>query len=220
MSTKNLARTVIEGGRYAGNRWDRRHSNQVVRTATRQHCHELCNWDALDAPLPPVRSPVYRSFDDKLAPALRWLKSQVGRPWNKVQAELFERFDTRTTAGRHIVFDHMLPWVQSEAWYAKLRVDERGMLCKLPERRRPRRALPSPLPESRRELEAWLAGRAVEAVGSRFYWFERTQAGFFRQSSELDESERTRFLALPAWFREEVSVQGARKREMEKPCTT
>jgi hypothetical protein len=220
MSTKNLSRTVIEGGRYAGNRWDRRESNRVFRVRTREHCRTLCSDEALDADAPPVREPVYRSFDDKLAPALRWLKSQVGRPWNKVRAELFERFDTRTTAGRHIVFDHMLPWVQGERWHARFRVDERGMLRLLPERRWPRREIPAPLPEARHCLEAWLAGRAIDAVGQRFYWFELTSAGFFRQARELDEAERARFLALPHWFREESNVQSTRRRELEKPCIT
>ena len=39
---------------------------------------------------------------------MRWLESQCGRPWSKVYAEVCERFDTRTTAGRHIVHDHLL----------------------------------------------------------------------------------------------------------------
>jgi len=28
----------------------------------------------------------------------------TGRPWSKVRGELFERFDARTNAGRHIIF--------------------------------------------------------------------------------------------------------------------
>ena len=35
MSTKNLARAVIEGGRYRGNALDRRRWSQVARTAER-----------------------------------------------------------------------------------------------------------------------------------------------------------------------------------------
>ena len=49
MSTKNLARTVIEGGRYRGNRWFRRYSHKQERTAE----HQLSN--AFAAP-PPQRS--------------------------------------------------------------------------------------------------------------------------------------------------------------------
>jgi hypothetical protein len=216
MSTKNLSRTVIEGGRHARNGWERRHSNQVLRVRTREHCRDLRQVDALDAASPPVRAVVYRSFDDKLAPALRWLLSQVGQPWNKVREELFKRFDTRTTAGRHIVFCHMLPWVEREGHAAKLRVDERGMLRKLPERGRRRREVPAPLPEPRAVLEAWLAERAVEALGSRFYWFDKTKAGFFRQARELDASERARWVALPTWFRNEMNVASALRREREK----
>jgi hypothetical protein len=219
MSTKNLSRTVIEGGRAAANRWERRRLSQVLRVQTRQYCHEVERGDALDAELPPLRRPVYRGFDDKLAPALHWLQSQVGRPWCQVRSELFQRFDTRTTAGRHIVFCHMLPWVEREGYSAKLRVDERGMLRKLRERRWPRREVPVPLPEARGVLDVWLAGRAIDAVGPRDYWFEKTKAGHFRQARELDESERARWAALPAWYREEVSVEGAVRREREKAAT-
>ena len=42
-------------------------------------------------------------------PPRRRLGSHVGKPWDKVYAEMRKRFDTRTTAGRHFVFEHMLP---------------------------------------------------------------------------------------------------------------
>lgn len=51
-------------------------------------------------------------FRDKLAPAQRWLASQVGRPWDKVYSELRAQFDSRTIAGAHVVNDHMLGWVR------------------------------------------------------------------------------------------------------------
>jgi hypothetical protein len=110
MATKNLARSVIEGGRTRRNTWARRASNGLQRTNVRRVSGALLRRaDAADFTIYPVRKLVWREFNDKLGPAKRWLASQVGRPWNKARSELFARFDTRTTPGRHIIFDHLLP---------------------------------------------------------------------------------------------------------------
>ena len=112
MSTKNLGRTVIEGGRTHYYQFQRQHTNAVERANRHQLEHALvAGVDPENAVFVP-RQPVYRDFADKLGPARRWLRSQVGRPWNKVRSELFARFDTRTTAGRHILFDHLLQEVR------------------------------------------------------------------------------------------------------------
>jgi hypothetical protein len=111
MSTKNLARTVIEGGRHRASSWARRSSNQMHRRDGREACARVANGADYDAAVYPKRLGVYRMFHDKLGPAERWLASKVGRSWNKTRSELFARFDTRTTAGRHILFDHILPEV-------------------------------------------------------------------------------------------------------------
>lgn len=109
MSTKNLARTVIEGGRYKGNKWERYQSQSenraTVRNYLRDILHDLENHEEYD---PEGRAPVGKGFKDKLSPMYRWIEAQVGRPWSEVRSEIFQKFDTRTTAGRHITFDHLL----------------------------------------------------------------------------------------------------------------
>ena len=112
MATKNLARTVIEGGRAPGNTVDRRASNGVQRTNVRRVSDALVRGADADSAVYPRRPVIYRQFSDKLGPAERWLAGNVGRPWNKARSELFKRFDIRTTPGRHIVFDHLLPEVE------------------------------------------------------------------------------------------------------------
>ncbi|HEX6767239.1 MAG TPA: hypothetical protein VF103_17195 [Polyangiaceae bacterium] len=132
MSTKNLSRTVIEGGRRHGNRAMRRHSNASDRVWERMTSQKLLTAIELDDVSYRPRQKVFRDFSDKLAPAERWLRSQVGRPWNKVRSELFARFDTRTTAGRHILFDHLLRSVQEkpsfQPVYVEFTVDAFGIL--------------------------------------------------------------------------------------------
>lgn len=96
MATKNLARTVIEGGRYYHNAWFRRHSSKVERAKVRQ-CLSTIRSDILlwEDTVLPVRDPVCKLFRDKLSPAYRFLSSRVGKPWNETHALLRQRFDDR-----------------------------------------------------------------------------------------------------------------------------
>jgi hypothetical protein len=208
MSTKNLARTVIEGGRARYSRFNRRHTNAIERARTHQLERALCSTaDAESAYFPP-RAHAYRGFDDKLGPARRWLQSQVGRPWDKVRSELFQRFDTRTTAGRHIVFDHLLNEVlRPPGRYYGIRefwISPHGILRRQSVDRKVRaraRRVPT-LPEPEVVLLGWLAGRRIVEHGARLYWLVPTTHGGFRQHRELAEDEARRFRSLPGWFRE------------------
>jgi hypothetical protein len=205
MSTKNLARTVIEGGRAHSNRWERRYSNARERAHERVVSAGLLTASDLDGVIYSPREVVYREFSDKLAPAERWLAGQVGRPWNKVRGELFARFDTRTTAGRHILFDHLLRSVNLGAppTFGRVRftVDRHGMLRREAPYRPWRSARWEPLPEPQRVLEAWLGGRRVGSRGERLYWFVETESGAFRQHHLLNDVDAARWYSLPKWFR-------------------
>ncbi|MBL8300925.1 MAG: hypothetical protein JNN30_21495 [Rhodanobacteraceae bacterium] len=55
-------------------------------------------------------------FDDLLAPLRRWLRRQVGRPWNKIWSELTASIDTRSVVGRHLL-DHVRQLVVISADY-------------------------------------------------------------------------------------------------------
>ena len=210
MSTKNLARTVIEGGRARYNRYFRRYSNAEERAAWRVTQSVIMHSADADCVLYPLRRPVYRSFHDKLAPAERWLARQVGRPWNKVRSELFARFDARTTAGRHVLFDHLLADVSlgdpALVNRADFTVDAHGILRHAPKRSYGFRQPFTPLPEPKRQLEEWLSGRRIGERAPKLYWFVPTPAGRFRQHHALSEAEVARFRALPEWFQRELDV--------------
>jgi hypothetical protein len=126
MSTKNLAKTVIEGGRYGGNKYDRRKSSQEERVRAKEFCKKAkLDPEVAEEEVMEERQPVYKGFTDKLAPMYRWLDSQAGRPWSDVRSEVFQNFDTRTTAGRHITFDHLLrSVVETESGF-----DDRGYIA-------------------------------------------------------------------------------------------
>ncbi|MFN7931188.1 MAG: hypothetical protein U0Y68_25320 [Blastocatellia bacterium] len=52
----------------------------------------------------------YKCFSDLLGPLYRYLRSNVGRPWDKVYSEMCEHLDFRKTTGRHI-FEHVQRYV-------------------------------------------------------------------------------------------------------------
>ena len=89
MSTKNLARTVIEGGRY---RWALLALPiREPRAARRARASRLARGRGAAMPDDLTIRPVWkvgRWFHDKLGPSVRWLASQVGRPWDLVRGEL------------------------------------------------------------------------------------------------------------------------------------
>jgi hypothetical protein len=210
MSTRNLARTVIEGGRH--NTFQRRQTNAAQRCAERRALTlESQNGEFGDVVFP-RRQPVPRQFDDKLAPAQRWLGRQVGRKWDKVRSELFERFDTRTTAGRHILFCHLLQmveWGVVRSPWRRFEVDTGGILRRCDRRFIYERWRPCTIPEADR---IWLGQRRVGQRQTRYYWFHPTPYGSFRQGHELTPEELARFLALPVHF---INQQDP----LQNPCT-
>jgi hypothetical protein len=100
---------------------------------------------------------------------------------------VFQTFDTRTTAGRHIVFDHLLPAVTiaEEPRYRysytpedpttshsdhDYYVDDDGILQKKRYLGRRRYSEKVP-PFDTKRLANWLGGRVVGLVGNKLFWF-------------------------------------------------
>ena len=182
MSKKHLARTAIEGGRASYNQFERRNSHVAERQGARAFCDAARFADGDDLPAAPRRQPVHPSFSDKLQPVYRWLDRQIGRRWDDVYAEIRARFDARTTAGRHILYCHMLREVDRFGevaltwWRFDLVIDERGILRAAEDyvgrgrHRRARRAYPGRT-VSDCAMQAWAAGRKVGLRGEVAFWF-------------------------------------------------
>ncbi len=181
MATKNLSRTVIEGGRNRYNKFERRYSNRSVRTKARAYTRLLLfDPEQSEGIAPPLRKQVYRLHHDRLGPAQRWLKSYVGREWNQARSEMANRFDLRTIAGQHIVLDHLLPSVRGSGGTRfgchDFYVDQHGLLARSPRRRYPRRSKRSPekVWRSARAIRNWVQGRLVGKRGRYWFWFVPT----------------------------------------------
>ncbi|MGH7803570.1 MAG: DEAD/DEAH box helicase, partial [Candidatus Binatia bacterium] len=92
LSTKNLARTVIEGGRSGWSRWAARHETRRERRKVKHLLHGDRDHENVSFPR---RGAFELSQNDRVNPAIRWLASNCGRPWRKVYSELVAKFDTR-----------------------------------------------------------------------------------------------------------------------------
>lgn len=175
MATKNLARTVIEGGRSGHYQSDVDFNERSDRRAVKRFCGKVANdIEEYEDLVVPKRQPVYPDFADKLRPVYRFLDSHLGEPWDDVRSLVFARFDTRTTPGRHVLFDHLLrevrtgPEVGYER-YARWYVDENGLLQRKKEPRGTRYRAEKPIPYA--SIVSWLKNRKVGRCGERLVWF-------------------------------------------------
>lgn len=229
MSTKRLSRTVIEGGRAYYSTFFRKRTHRVQRRREREYLRTLAlSPELADAIPPPVHERMGRWHYDRLSAAERWLAHHAGRPWREVEGEILATFDTRSIAGRHIVFDHLLPptWRHTPdgSWrvnrHFEFRVDADGLLVAEQVKRRP-----SPH-RWRWRLEALESGqlsceaarftgeRRVGLRGPHAYWLRPTEPDLtasirrcrtylgepprYRQGRPLTDAERAVYDALPA----------------------
>lgn len=190
MSTKRIDKSVIEGGCTNRNTWERRHSHSAERASRREFCSraKLDTDSVYDDYFIKGRQQVYKEFNDKLGPMYRWLHHQVGKPWNDVRSEIFKKFDSRTTAGSHIVYGHLLssvevtPDLRYKRYSIGVRdftisgysnnefyVDDDGVLRhKTYISRRSQNKIPKFNIQS---IVNWLRGRAVGKIGNKLFWF-------------------------------------------------
>jgi hypothetical protein len=132
-----------------------------------------------------------KHFNENLTPLRRYLESQVGRPWNKVYAEIAANLRVDSTVQQHVRghlrdFVAVTPrrdlssWhssIRGGLWWQRLYVDPvTGLLCRtdrLPEekaRQRARRAKPAP-PVEHVRLDDHRELRLIEGI-----WYEVTLA--------------------------------------------
>ncbi len=234
MSTKNLSRTVIEGGRR--NVYERRKTSKDLRAAERAYLtkvrHDVENWDE---EAEPDLQPEGKEFSDKLSPMYRWLDSKVGESWADVRSAVFNTFDTRTTAGRHITFDHLLrevvdtisgfdkyghmtnPNILIEKEGGKRRyrviggyndyyVDENDVLCKHNSLTRKYYRRPYPSQEELQAVALWLDGSIIGKKDNKLYWFAATE-GIWRAEWEKEEYGYSSVLHYCLWDKGEHKVK-------------
>jgi hypothetical protein len=207
VARRDLSRTVIEGGRTRRSQYERRRSHRHVRAQERALLHAARFEDEdtfADRPMPRLER-AYKIFRDRLGAAKRWLASQCGRPWAHVYSDLRWRFDARTTAGRHVVDDHLLGWVAmdrerlvSRYWRPDFVVDEHGIL------RRWRDVYAREL--AIRDRLAGAGGRRAVLTSRGWWWFAGAtvngvaDARSFVPQQPLTPGQIAALLSLPTWM--------------------
>jgi hypothetical protein len=178
MSTKNLSRTVIEGGRCGHYKSDVYKRVRQERAAVRVFLQNVAlDPERFDEDAAPVRQVVSICQSDKLRPMFRFLDSAVGRRWDVVRSEVFRKFDHRTTAGRHVLFDHLLREVNDGggdalSWYRPdYLVDEHGVLRHKAEPHRARTMPPWATHDDLARACAWLGHHKLGRMGAGFTTF-------------------------------------------------
>lgn len=126
---KDMARKIIEGGRYRGDRKETLYSNDHWSFA---QMRDVDDYD--DRPIK-SKHRYRRDPRDTTNPLSRWLLSKVGKPWNEVYSEFREVAGHHNVAAKHLL-DHMrfeveMPNAPSH-WFGstrdKLYVDDEGIL--------------------------------------------------------------------------------------------
>lgn len=210
MATKDLGRTPLE----AGNTTEYHETRREVRRQSRHEAKAFCRnaardpefCDAMPAPVAPEHRRPGACWPsdmhaDAIGPVKRWIHRQVGRLWDDVYSEIRSRFDTRTLAGRHIVEQHLLGYVDTDGsslhQLRDLYVDEDGVLRERDTRYH--RWFSERQTISDRRFVRWLSGRKVGRRGSKLFWFASTGA------ARIEEREVSRKRA-DHWGWENVQV--------------
>lgn len=183
MSTKNLARTVIEGGRCNHYKEEVTDFIRSERAASRAFLRVAENdVEAADALPAPKRKPSRPCFADKITPVQGFLDSRVGKPWNKTFTLICEKFDRRTTPGRHVTNDHMLNQIAMNGehllaknkWfsnYYRYFVDAQGILRKVKKEKRTYAPVAVRPTFTVPQILNWLDKRKIGRMGARLVWF-------------------------------------------------
>lgn len=106
---KDMSKVVIERPRHG-------HADRSEKTRLRlRHFDADREYDEYPGHLPASMMRGTKSFSDFLNPLTRFLRSNVGRPWDQVYSELCAHLDRRKTTGRH-VFEHLEDFIETNCF--------------------------------------------------------------------------------------------------------
>ena len=115
-------------------RWGSRMPN--ISSTLKLTATDILEPDDYDEGERPKRPVMRKMLNEHLGPLERYLHKQVGRPWDKVYAEIRQTIDTRSAVGLHVL-QHIPDYVSIDgcsAW-ARLYVHPRTRLLRSRERR-------------------------------------------------------------------------------------
>jgi len=182
MSTKDISRSAVEGGRYNYNKYERNESHRHERARTKTWLDQVrFDDEAAEASSPVPRNKVGKGFTDNLGPCYGWLASHCGERWDDVRSLLSRTFDTRRLSAWHIVNQHMLTEVEdsgvAQPFFTfrtcRFWVDDEGLLQDRGKRHYRRSVKAEYTGPSEAAVLAYADGRKVTSGlynGSVLYW--------------------------------------------------
>ena len=190
MSTKNISRTINEGGRasYAKDRRKEYHSLTRAKTRdwlskVRQDLSITEDSDHYTNVKNVATKRSLRDFADKTAVVNRWLFRNVNQPWNDVKSKIISMFDTNTVTGHHNAYDHFINNVEYNTtkialegfdffavnYYAPIFYVDDGILLVRPRQKKPRYYKLNKFDYT--EICNFLKGRVIAKIGDHLFWF-------------------------------------------------
>lgn len=113
MSTKDKSKTALEAGTAKVSRYYLRLERKTQRVKRKQICKQITNDVELAEEFFDPKSSVSKCFSDNVSFLQKYLQSKVGEVWDDVRSEIVKEFDSRSIAGKHILYDHILRSVVS-----------------------------------------------------------------------------------------------------------
>lgn len=215
MSTKNLARTLVEGGRGKSMRDEERAFTRSERRLTNVWCRKLAVDDGWEGEVDDRGQPFDLTFADKFGALRRWVRSYAGKRWDDLYRDTSRWFDARTTKGWHIR-EHVIGAVdfyESKSYsYRYVHLDEDRVLRIGEHRRKNYRSYSN---KQLDEVARWLGDWRLGYVGNRLFWFEpidpiyvpngiRYGVSRWRQGSPAAKKTEEWYLKYPIELREKL----------------
>ena len=109
-----MHKVIVERPRFLRARWENKKT--ALRLTNQQRALATDSSEEYDSG--PCRASSRRhekGLNENLAPLRRYLRRQVGRPWDKVYSEIRQTIDTRSTIGLHVL-QHLEDYVATDAF--------------------------------------------------------------------------------------------------------
>lgn len=108
MATKNIPRTIMEGGRTDSSKAERRQFNRSFRHRSKLALEDFRRSGAEEIDVTPQLEPAERDFGDKLSPAYRWLaRHGRGMTIDELDGLVRRAFDSRSLRQWHVGYAHL-----------------------------------------------------------------------------------------------------------------
>ena len=109
----DMAKVVTERPRRGHENSSRKTTGRRIRSYDPDHDYD----EPTRLPIAPGRQYGYncKEFSDLIGPLKRYLRSCIGKPWNKIHSELSQKLDRRSLTGSHI-WDHVRWEIETDCY--------------------------------------------------------------------------------------------------------